>query len=312
MKTKSIVILFILFVGLVLMSIYGTKLREGLIGQTDAQNQAEADRKSAEAAGVHNKDDLAKLQASISSSGSSSTSSTNTGTTTGSDTRNSGSDIIQGGTSLYGPNGEICQILVDERNKQYLEVRDSITKSPVYYHYDLTAKDKFTGPNGSSAEVYIGVDNQPRVSVTDGSGNTKVFAVDGTHANSINGNVSNSNYNPVVDVGFTGSPMGSNNYNSVYSSSTYSSSLPTGIPSNQIVPGTEDLYILKTQVVPPVCPTCAATKAPQESKSTCPPCPACARCPEPAFECKKVPNYKSMDSQYLPFPVLNDFTSFGM
>lgn len=298
MKTKSIVILFILFVGLVLISFYGTKLREGLIGQTDAQNQAEADRKSAEAAGVHNKDDLAKLQSSHSN--------------IGSDTKNAGSDIIQSGTSLYGPNGEICQVLVDENNKQYLEVRDSIIKSPVYYKYDLTATNKFTGPNGSSAEVYIGVDNQPRISITDKDGNTKIFAVDGTHSNSINGNVSNSNYNPVVDVGFTGSPMGSNNYNSVYSSSVYSSSLPNGIPSSQIVPGTEDLYILKSQVVPPVCPACPATKAPQESSSTCPPCPACARCPEPAFECKKVPNYKSMDSQYLPFPVLNDFTSFGM
>ena len=296
MKTKNIVILFILFVGLVLMSYYGTKLREGLTGQTDAQNQAEADRKSAEAAGVHNKDDLAKLKASSSTSGSSS----------GYETRNSGSEIIQSGTSLYGPNGEICQVLVDENNKQYLEVRDSITKSPVYYHYDSTATDKFTGPNGSSAEVYIGVDNQPRISITDATGNTKVFSIDGTHANTNSGQPSNSNYNPVVDTGFTGSPMGSNNYNSVYSSS-----LPKGIPASQIVPGTEDLYILKSQVVPPVCPACqVTTRATEQSK--CPPCPACARCPEPAFDCKKVPNYKSMDTQNLPFPVLNDFTSFGM
>jgi hypothetical protein len=279
------------------MSYYGTKLREGLIGQTDAENQAEAERKSAEAAGVHNKDDLAELNAS-SSNGSGSSSSP--------ETRNAGSEIIQGGTSLYGPNGEICQILVDENNKQYLEVRDSIAKSPVYYHYDLSATDKYTGPNGSSAEVYLGVDNQPRISITDATGNAKVFLVDGTHANTNNGDVSNSNYNPVVDAGFTGSPMGSNNYNSVYSSS-----LPTGIPASKIVPGTEDLYILKSQVVPPVCPACQVTSRVAE-QSKCPPCPACARCPEPAFECKKVPNYKSMDSQYLPFPVLNDFTSFGM
>jgi hypothetical protein len=298
MKTKSIVILFILFAGLVLMSFYGTKLREGLNGQADAQIQSEADKKNTEAAGVHNKDDLAKLQASHSNGGS--------------DTKNAGSDIIQSGTSLYGPNGEICQILVDENNKQYLEVRDSIIKSPVYYKYDLTATNKFTGPNGSSAEVYLGVDKQPRISITDKDGNTKVFLIDGTHANTNNGQSSNSNYNPVVDVGFTGSPMGSNNYNSVYSSSIYSSSLPNGIPSSQIIPGTEDLYILKSQVVPPVCPACPSTKALHESSSTCPPCPACARCPEPAFECKKVPNYKSIDSQYLPFPVLNDFTSFGM
>lgn len=49
----------------------------------------------------------------------------------------------------------------------------------------------------------------------------------------------------------------------------------------------------------------------QIKKEKCPPCPACARCPEPAFECKKVPNYKSPASDnYLPMPVLNDFSSF--
>ena len=31
---------------------------------------------------------------------------------------------------------------------------------------------------------------------------------------------------------------------------------PPGIPASQIVPGDEDLYILKSQVVPPVCPAC--------------------------------------------------------
>ena len=45
--------------------------------------------------------------------------------------------------------------------------------------------------------------------------------------------------------------------------------------------------------------------------SKCPPCPACERCPEPAFTCEKVINYKSPASkQYLPMPVLNDFSSF--
>jgi len=42
------------------------------------------------------------------------------------------------------------------------------------------------------------------------------------------------------------------------------------------------------------------------------PCPACARCPEPSFDCKKVPNYSSTNSEYLPMPVLSDFSSFGM
>lgn len=80
---------------------------------------------------------------------------------------------------------------------------------------------------------------------------------------------------------------------------------------SQIPPGDEDKYILKSEVVPPVCPACpsnASCPRPQPP----PPCPPCARCPEPAFECKKVPNYKAADDNYMPKPILNDFSSFGM
>jgi hypothetical protein len=48
-----------------------------------------------------------------------------------------------------------------------------------------------------------------------------------------------------------------------------------------------------------------------KSNDSCPPCPACERCPEPAFDCKKVPNYRSPSiGQYLPMPILNDFSKF--
>ena len=56
-----------------------------------------------------------------------------------------------------------------------------------------------------------------------------------------------------------------------------------------------DKYILKTQAFPPVCPVCAqaATQSLPASNVNCQPCPACARCPEPSFDCKKVPNNKN-------------------
>jgi len=80
---------------------------------------------------------------------------------------------------------------------------------------------------------------------------------------------------------------------------------------SQIPPGSEDLYILKSEIVPPVCPACpAVTTCPTEKK--CPPCPPCARCPEPAFECKKVPNYSGQNDSYLPMPVMADFSQFGL
>ena len=55
--------------------------------------------------------------------------------------------------------------------------------------------------------------------------------------------------------------------------------------------------------------------SPPKKESTCPepqPCPPCARCPEPSFDCKKVPNYSSANSGHLPVPILNDFSQFGM
>jgi hypothetical protein len=80
-----------------------------------------------------------------------------------------------------------------------------------------------------------------------------------------------------------------------------------------IPPGQEDLYILKSEVVPPVCPACpSSSSCPSSKKEKCPPCPACARCPEPSFECKKVPNYNAMNDEMLPEPILNDFSTFGM
>lgn len=85
----------------------------------------------------------------------------------------------------------------------------------------------------------------------------------------------------------------------------------SGIRMSQIPQGQEDLYILKSQVIPPVCPACPTMTSCPNTKPP-PPCPPCARCPEPAFECKKVPNYNSSDSRYLPLPVLSDFSQFGM
>jgi hypothetical protein len=94
-----------------------------------------------------------------------------------------------------------------------------------------------------------------------------------------------------------------------------------GIPASQILPGQEDLYILKSSVVPPVCPACPAVSCGSSGgggggggggEKKCPPCPPCARCPEPAFECKKVPNYSSSNDNVLPRPVLASFSQFGL
>jgi uncharacterized protein (UPF0333 family) len=84
-----------------------------------------------------------------------------------------------------------------------------------------------------------------------------------------------------------------------------------GINYNNIPAGQEDLYILKSQVVPPVCPACPTMVNNCDKNHKCPPCPPCARCPEPSFECVKRPTYQP-DNPYLPMPVLADFSQFGM
>jgi hypothetical protein len=75
---------------------------------------------------------------------------------------------------------------------------------------------------------------------------------------------------------------------------------PPGIPGSQIPSGDEDLYILKSQVVPPVCPACPAVQITGNDSGSCPPCPPCARCPEQPFECRKVPNYAAAGPGFLP------------
>jgi hypothetical protein len=162
-----------------------------------------------------------------------------------------------------------------------------------------------------------------------------------TGVNGANVNNSNKAYNNSLSSSSASSPSSSSSASSASSASSsspsssydYSSSLPKGISKSQIPPGNEDLYILKSEIVPPVCPACPASAAcPRQEK--CPPCPACARCPEPSFECKKVPNYNSLgnnnsnfspfspfsnsnsnsnsNNNFLPVPVLSDFSSFGM
>jgi hypothetical protein len=84
------------------------------------------------------------------------------------------------------------------------------------------------------------------------------------------------------------------------------SALPPGIHHSKIPPGQEHLYILKSEIVPPVCPACPACPqcpkpvCPKPDPSQCPPCPAPGRCPPPAFGCQRVALYQNMQSGVLP------------
>jgi hypothetical protein len=153
----------------------------------------------------------------------------------------------------------------------------------------------------TTTNVYASTSQDPTMNQTTYSNGT-------SSATTVSGSNGNTAYAATGPNGNTA--VGTSN---TYDSSAYYNSLPTGIPSSQIPSGQEDLYILKSQVVPPVCPKCPdPIMGSGSNTSKCPPCPPCARCPEPAFDCKKVPNYNAVNSNYLPVPVLSDFSSFGM
>lgn len=104
-------------------------------------------------------------------------------------------------------------------------------------------------------------------------------------------------YDPNINTGVSASSVGSPV--SALSPSTFPMNTPAGIPGMNSVSGNDQA-------------TKGAGGATGDDGHKCPPCPACARCPEPAFECKKVPNYSRSEDINAPRPVMADFSQFGM
>jgi len=212
---------------------------------------------------------------------------------------------------------------------------------------DITSK-VFTGPNGGSGQIITTSNGAKVLKITLPNGNSFVFTPTNSYINDgsqTSDNTTNTNSdttnqtsdysnaykqsfynNPTTTNSVSGAVVTGPNGNTAavvtgpngntyaatnYDPSAYYNSLPPGVPASQIPPGSEDLYILKSEIVPPVCPACPACPPSTDAKK-CQPCPPCARCPEPSFECKKVPNYSSFNPDQMPVPVMSDFSSFGM
>ena len=106
----------------------------------------------------------------------------------------------------------------------------------------------------------------------------------------------NTKYDPTINEGISASSLGSPV--SALSPSTFPMNTPAGIPGMNSVSGND--------------PAGKGGASGGADSHQCPPCPACARCPEPAFECKKVPNYSRSEDINAPKPVMADFSQFGM
>ena len=191
--------------------------------------------------------------------------------------------------SYQGPNGSVA-VVVKMNGSETIVIKDTMGNETVYFSKP---------PNNGQNNVLPNVTPSSTPSTLIAPSNQSSSTTSQTQSNNWFSNSST----PSSD----NTPVSSSSSSLSSSSYDYSSSLPPGIPASQIPSGHEDLYILKSEVVPPVCPVCPV----QTSKKKCPPCPACARCPEPAYDCKLVPNYSAMNGN-APVPVLNDFSTFGM
>jgi len=237
---------------------------------------------------------------------------------------------------FYGPNGGTARV-IKTQNDNTIVITDVNGATQIYY-IDKNASDPsyaaYYGPNGGSAKVVTDSNGKKAVEVTTPDGTkilyyaNKVYTQQPSQDETINqyypeSTSAGSDYNSAFSASTYMGPYGgqvntvtgpAGNTYATYDNSAYMNSLPQGIPRSQIPPGQEDLYILKSEVVPPVCPAPTVIQVPSEKfdVTKCPPCPPCNRCAEPSFECKKVPNYGAFNQDFMPVPVLSDFSSFGM
>jgi len=218
--------------------------------------------------------------------------------------------------TFYAPVGGITATIITDSNNQTAITVNIQGNTLMFTQTGSSANSSSTQGNGSSltSTQYYGSTGYPIQQGSStlayqgpyGGSASSTTGYYGGSAGSVTGPQGNSAYYAQGPQGNTAAGASSGGYGD-----QYYSTMPQGISKSQIPPGQEDLYILKSQVVPPICPACPTSSAcPRQEK--CPPCPACARCPEPSFECKKVPNYNAIGSDSLPAPVLNDFSSFGM
>jgi hypothetical protein len=217
---------------------------------------------------------------------------------------------------FYGTNGGTARIIDTGSNNMLIITQQNGTTDMYYLTGEKGTSNAYFGPNGSTAKVETDQTGVSGIKVSRPDGSLVYFTRDSS--------VTQQKIDETLkqtDV-TTGASKGAT-LKEAFSlplqdeQSKWQAALPKGIPKSQILPGEEDLYILKSEVIPPVCPKCPdpIVNCPGNDKfdaAKCPPCPPCARCPEPAFECKKVPNYNAFNQNYMPVPVLNDFSSFGM
>jgi hypothetical protein len=127
-------------------------------------------------------------------------------------------------------NGYTARILDTGTNKMIIVTKADGTTETYYVNSDYP--DVYNGPKGSFIKLITASDGTKTLSLTNSDGE-KVYYV--------------------KRYVYTKNYSDTDNFESTTS---YNSSLPEGIKGSEIPIGYEDMYILKSQIVPPVCPAC--------------------------------------------------------
>ena len=205
------------------------------------------------------------------------------------------SSQLTNGSTFTEPNGGTVVVNTSSDGTQSLQVTPSgggtpmtftLKESMTTYSGNNGSAAKFYGPNGQTAVVIKTNDGQQAIKITDSNNNSVTYTSSGTTAvhssetnttyfGSTGSNLPSSSYSTAYTgnasagavtgpqgntAGYVTGPQGNTVYGTNANNNSYGtdyySTLPPGIPKSQIPAGDEDLYILKSQIVPPVCPVC--------------------------------------------------------
>jgi len=261
----------------------------------------------------------------------------------------------------YGPEGASAKILT-HNNKYAITVTDKtgvttafVEKDKNYNNFFVNATPptdnslsvstippelsdtSFYDETGNVAKVYRAQDGQFVIQIDQKNGMeiiytpTNVYTYNTTNSKSIDlGKAINDNTDITSD----------NDNTDTLNDNIANNSIANGTPSNLIPSGDQDKYILKTQIVPPVCPQCPSICNANTNEQT-PPCPSCGNqgtgsssghtstantdsqpfnknliSPDNGYNpasnpTDKYSKYRS-NNQFLPVPVVSSFSGFSM
>ena len=143
----------------------------------------------------------------------------------------------------------------DDAMRQFKENNDTFQMMPP--EEDVNNKNGLIGPGGQQWIFGPGGEQQRQYRQPGESEGEYIDQVHDEYANNYNKDVSNNNQHDDRDNTNRRRDRSSPHYN------------PNGISRSQIPEGNEDLYILKSQVVPPVCPVCPPIMSCPKEKEKC-------------------------------------------